>query len=138
MTTIIVRTLDGTNVRYETLLPGTTVAQFKQRISEKQGIAVSDQRLLYGGKYLEDGNTLDSYNIGDVGSYSTHYDSAKLLLLLTTSTNRSHTSLELRRPARHSRAYSVCVSRVQHRSTKEASDSAHSFHQACVGSYDQP
>lgn len=54
-------------MRYEDVLPGTTVLQFKQRIQERQAILISQQKLLYGGQFLDDQRELDSYNIGEVG-----------------------------------------------------------------------
>lgn len=67
MVLIVVRLLDGSNMRYEDVLPGTTVLQFKQRIQERQAILISQQKLLYGGQFLDDQRELDSYNIGEVG-----------------------------------------------------------------------
>lgn len=67
MVSLVVRLLDGSNVRYEDVLPGTTVFQLKQRIQKRQGILVSEQRLLYAGKFLDDQKELDDYNIGEVG-----------------------------------------------------------------------
>ena len=67
MVSLVVRLLDGSNVRYENLLPGTTVLQFKQQIQDRQGILISEQKLLYAGQFLDDQRELDSYNIGEVG-----------------------------------------------------------------------
>lgn len=67
MVLIVVRLLDGSNMRYEDVLPGTTVLHFKQRIQERQAILISQQKLLYGGQFLDDQRELDSYNIGEVG-----------------------------------------------------------------------
>lgn len=80
MTTIVIRMLDGSNQTYENILPGTTVAALKQRVAERQGIPITAQKLIYGGAFLEDRNTLDSYNIGEVSSSSLH-----------ALINRSHT-----------------------------------------------
>ncbi|KAK0512600.1 hypothetical protein JMJ35_004617 [Cladonia borealis] len=65
MTTIVIRMLDNSNHTYENILPGTTVAALKQRVAERQGIPITAQKLIYGGAFLEDGNTLDSYNIAE-------------------------------------------------------------------------
>lgn len=67
MVSIVVRLLDGSNVRYEDVLPDTTVLQFKQRIQERQGILISEQKLLYAGQFLDDQRELDDYNISEVG-----------------------------------------------------------------------
>lgn len=67
MVSLVVRLLDGSNVRYEDVLPGTTVLQFKQRIQERQGILISEQKLLYAGQFLDDQRELDDYNIREVG-----------------------------------------------------------------------
>ena len=82
MTTIVIRMLDGSNQTYENILPGTTVAALKQRVAERQGIPITAQKLIYGGAFLEDRNTLDSYNIGEVSSSSLH-----------ALINRSHTTV---------------------------------------------
>merc|ERR1711881_2349 len=42
---------------------GTTVAVFKRRVQDKEGIPPNDQRLIYGGKQLDDNELLTSYNI---------------------------------------------------------------------------
>ena len=72
MTTVVIRMTDGSNQTYENILPGTTVAALKQRVAERQGISITAQKLIYGGAYLEDSNTLDSYNIREVSSSSLH------------------------------------------------------------------
>ena len=72
MTTIVIRMLDNSNHTYENILPGTTVAALKLRVAERQGIPITAQKLIYGGAFLEDGNTLDSYNIAEVSSSSLH------------------------------------------------------------------
>ena len=82
MSTIVIRMLDGSNHTYENILPGTTVAALKQRVAERQGIPITAQKLIYGGAFLEDCNTLDSYNICEVSSSS-----------LYAPINTSHTSV---------------------------------------------
>jgi large subunit ribosomal protein L40e len=42
-----------------------TVKDFKSRIQDKEYINPDQQRLIYGGKQLEDGNTLAQYSIGE-------------------------------------------------------------------------
>ncbi len=41
-----------------------TIASLKQKLQEKEGIAVDEQRLIYSGKSLENEKTLESYNVG--------------------------------------------------------------------------
>ena len=36
---------------------------FKWKIQEREGIPISQQRLLYAGRQLEDGRTLAEYNV---------------------------------------------------------------------------
>ena len=50
------RTLDATQ--------GTTIAEIKQQLQEKEGIPPSEARLIFGGKNLADENTLADYQIG--------------------------------------------------------------------------
>ena len=40
-----------------------TIDDFKQRIQDKEGIHPREQRLVYGGKILEDNRILADYNI---------------------------------------------------------------------------
>jgi ubiquitin len=40
-----------------------TIATLKDKISEREGIPVTEQRLVFAGKSLEDTRTLDDYNI---------------------------------------------------------------------------
>ncbi len=61
---IFVKTLDGRTLNLA-LTDGTatTVLAVKHLIHEREGIAVGAQRLIYGGKTLEDGDTLMNNNI---------------------------------------------------------------------------
>ena len=46
------------------VLPGETVAGFKLKVQEREGVAVDQQRLIHDGKQLDDGSrTLASYNV---------------------------------------------------------------------------
>ena len=40
-----------------------TIAEIKQQIQEKEGVAVGDQRLIYAGKNLDDTKTVADYNL---------------------------------------------------------------------------
>ncbi|EJS44135.1 dsk2p [Saccharomyces arboricola H-6] len=48
-----------------TVAPESTVQQFKEAISEANGIPVANQRLIYSGKILKDDQTVESYHIQD-------------------------------------------------------------------------
>ena len=61
--TIFIKTLDGRSMTFE-VKPTETVDRLKKLIEERQNIAPDMQRLLFGGKQLEDGKTLQDYNIG--------------------------------------------------------------------------
>lgn len=43
--------------------PAETVADLKQKIADKEGVPVDQQRLIFAGKQLEDSKTMADYNI---------------------------------------------------------------------------
>jgi len=61
--TIFVKTLEGRSMAFQ-VKPTETVDGLKRLVEERQGVAPDMQRLLFGGKQLEDGKTLKDYNIG--------------------------------------------------------------------------
>lgn len=60
---IFVKSINGKS-RTLTVNPTDTVATIKQQIKDKEGIEVGEQRLIFGGKNLEDNRTMQDYNIG--------------------------------------------------------------------------
>ena len=59
---IFIKTLTGKSLTLE-VTDTDTIASIKQKIFEKDGIPIDQQRLVFNGKQLEDGQTIADYNI---------------------------------------------------------------------------
>jgi ubiquitin len=61
---LLVKTLTGKTIVLEVKL-ADTVKSVKDQIVDREGIPAEQQRLIYAGKQMDDGQTLTSYGVTD-------------------------------------------------------------------------
>ena len=63
MWTLTVKTLDGSNHKFEEVNPENTVRELKEQISERVGIPADRQRLIFCGRVLADEKKVSEYQV---------------------------------------------------------------------------
>jgi hypothetical protein len=73
---VFVKTLTGKTLTLD-VVPNESIESVKAKLEAREGIPADEMRLVFGGKQLDNGKTLEDYNIRRIATYSSYCDSVE-------------------------------------------------------------